>query len=60
MLIFFYIPWLSRWIGRPTYHWVARNRMLLSKYIFSAKSCVDGETTVCGAQPSPSVPQNKN
>ena len=45
---FFYIPALSRWIGRPTYLWIARNRMVLSKYFFTAKSAKDETGGSCG------------
>jgi predicted DCC family thiol-disulfide oxidoreductase YuxK len=32
MVPFFYVPVLSRLVGRPLYNWIASNRSLLSKY----------------------------
>lgn len=33
----YYIPGLSRLVGRPIYRWIAQNRMELSKWIFTPK-----------------------
>jgi predicted DCC family thiol-disulfide oxidoreductase YuxK len=43
----FHIPFVSAWVGRPIYHWVASNRDKLSAFIlkFSKKNASQSEKT---------------
>lgn len=46
----FYIPFISAWVGRPVYHWVASNRGKLSAIIFKTpknNTSHNGKTPSC-------------